>query len=119
MRIDHRRSPIALCHPRFSILIRSAPASLSATRRGGTVYVARPARSILPSRLLLPTSYLLLFFLPSLSDLLDRFPILSRELNFRRGHVLFQVRERRRAGDRQHHRRSVQQPRERELHDAG
>src|SRR5438045_3906883 len=74
----------------------------------------------LPSVLYLPSSV----FRPpssglsSLGDLLDRLPVFFRKLNFRRRDIFLQVRDRRRAGDRQHHRRSVQQPRQRELHDA-
>src|SRR2546422_6016162 len=44
--------------------------------------------------------------------------LLRAELEFLRCHVLLEMRQRRCAGDRQHDRRSLQQPRERELHHA-
>src|SRR5438128_3838499 len=45
-------------------------------------------------------------------------PIVRSELEFRRSHVLLEMRERRCARDRQHDRRFLQQPGESELHDA-
>src|SRR5439155_19543175 len=68
-------------------------------------------------RSLLPTSYFLrLSTLPR--QIFDPLPLLRAELEFRRSHVLLEMRERRCARDRQHDRRSLQQPGERELHHA-
>ena len=50
-----------------------------------------------------------------LSLALQTLELLVRELDFERGEILLEVLERERAGDRQHHRRAVQQPGERYL----
>src|SRR5437667_717457 len=51
-------------------------------------------------------------------QIFDPLPLVRTELEFRRSHVLLEMRERRCARDRQHDRRFLQQPGERELHDA-
>src|SRR5881392_3252575 len=52
------------------------------------------------------------------SQTFDPLPLVRTELEFLRSHVLLEMRERRCARDRQHDRRSLQQPGERELHHA-
>src|ERR1700730_7836188 len=55
--------------------------------------------------------------LRSLRHLFDPLPLGSRELDLRRCHVFLQMRNRRSARDRQHHRRSLEEPGQRKLID--